>query len=110
MFDPKYNISTKLLANIKRITELVYELNHLRFSKVVLAELEKNANEISVFSSTSIEGNPLPITEVKKILKNKPEHARDSEKEVLNYNKALVDLKDNVKKEISFNFSFILDI
>ena len=110
MFDPKYNISTKLLANIKRITELVYELNHLRFSKVVLAELEKNANEISVFSSTSIEGNPLPITEVKKILKNKPEHARDSEKEVLNYNKALVDLKDNVKKEISFNFSFILGV
>lgn len=31
------------------------------------------AREISSFSSTSIEGNPLPLTEAKKILKSRPE-------------------------------------
>jgi Fic family protein len=92
MFYPKYTITNRLLANIKRITEVVTGLNSRRFSNVVLLEMEKRAREISAYSSTSIEGNPLPLTDVKKILKNKPEYARDSEKEVLNYNKALIEL------------------
>jgi len=94
MFDPKYTISSRLLLNIKRITEIITGLNSQSFSDVVLAELEKRAREMSAFSSTSIEGNPLPLTDVKRILKNRPEHVRDSEKEVLNYNKALVELDD----------------
>lgn len=98
MFNPKYSISNKLLANIKKTTEIITELNSCDFSNVVLMELEKRAREISAFSSTSIEGNPLPLTDVKKILKNRPEHIRESEKEVLNYNKALVELNDLIKK------------
>lgn len=89
MFTPKYTITDKLLANIKRINTLVSELNNRRFPKVVLYELEKAAREVSAHASTSIEGNPLPLTEVKRVLKSQPAHARDSEKEVLNYNEAL---------------------
>ena len=92
MFRPKYRITDKLLANIKRINSLVNELNNKRFPNVVLLELERSAREVSSYASTSIEGNPLPLTEVKKILKTKPSHIRDSEKEVLNYNHALQDL------------------
>ncbi len=111
MLNPKYSISNKLLANIKRITEIITELNSYNFSNVVLMELEKRAREISAFSSTSIEGNPLLLTDVKKILKNKPEHARESEKEVLNYNKALVELNDFIKKRKQvFNLPLILKI
>src|SRR5665811_1109703 len=111
MFKPKYTITSRLLANIKRITEIITVLNNQRFSGVILTELEKRAREISAFSSTSIEGNPLPLTDVKRILKNKPEHIRDSEKEVLNYNKALIELNDLIKKtNISFNLSLILKI
>lgn len=111
MFEPKYTISNRLLANIKRITEIITDLNSRSFSNVVLAELEKRAREISAFSSTSIEGNPLPLTDVKRILKNKPEYVRDSEKEVLNYNKALVDLNDSIKDKTQvFNLSLILKI
>lgn len=111
MFSPKYTISSRLLANIKRITEIITVLNNQRFSDVVLAELEKRAREISAFSSTSIEGNPLPLTDVKRILKNKPEYIRDSEKEVLNYNKALIELNDLIKgRNQFFNLSLILKI
>jgi Fic family protein len=111
MFNPKYKISTKLLANIKRITEIITELNIQNLSKIVLIKLEKEAKEISAFSSTSIEGNPLPLTDVKRILKNKPKYIRDSEKEVLNYNKALTDLNKAIKKrELTFELELILKI
>ena len=99
MFQPKYTITDRLLSNIKRINTLVNELNDKRFPHVVLLEFEKVARAVSTYASTSIKGNPLPLTEVKKILKLKPEHIRDSEKEVLNYNHALQDLNEKLEKE-----------
>lgn len=111
MFNPKYTISNRLLSNIKRITEIISDLNSQSFSGIVLAKLEKRAREISAFSSTSIEGNPLPLTDVKRILKTRPEHIRDSEKEVLNYNGALVELNDLIKsKKQIFDLTLILKI
>jgi Fic family protein len=111
MFNPKYKISSKLLANIKRITEIIAEFNVQKFSEVVLVKFEKEAREISAFSSTSIEGNPLPLTDVKRILKNQPKNLRDSEKEVLNYNKALNNLNNLIKKgKINFSLELILKI
>jgi len=111
MFDPKYTVSPRLLENIKRIATLIYELNNRRFSKVVLMELIKRAHEISAYASTSIEGNPLPLTEVKKILKSHPKHVRSSEREVLNYNKALIWLDDFTKRKTpKFDLSLVLDI
>ncbi len=111
MFNPKYTISHRLLANIKRISEIISELNNRNFPHVVLLDMERRARAISAYSSTSIEGNPLPLTDVKRILKNKPEFARDSEKEVLNYNQALIELDNLIKsgQEI-FNTKFILKI
>lgn len=91
-------ITDKLLANIKRINTLVSELNNRRFPNVVLFELERTAREVSAYASTSIEGNPLPLTEVKKILKSKPEHIRNSEREVLNYNGALEYLNKKLRE------------
>jgi Fic family protein len=89
VFTPKYSISHLLLANIKHINKLIIELNHRRFTQVVWMDFEATARAVSVYSSTSIEGNPLPLSEVKKLLKTQPQHLRDSEKEVLNYNQAL---------------------
>ena len=111
MFNPRYAITNKLLGNIKRISEIITDLNSRSFPRVVLVEMEKRAREISAFSSTSIEGNPLPLTDVKRILKNKPEHVRDSEKEVLNYNKALLELNDLIKlKKFSIKIPAIIRI
>lgn len=110
MFNPKYTITTRLLANIKRIAELVTELNGRHFSDVVLFEFERRAREVSAHSSTSIEGNPLPLTDVKRLLKSAPEVARDSEKEVLNYNRALVYLNGFSQDKNSLSLELILEI
>ena len=111
MFQPQYSITDQLLASIKRVSSLVTELNNKRFPNIVLLELERNAREVSTFASTSIEGNPLPLTEVKKILKAAPIHIRNSEKEVLNYNQALQDLNKQLEKgEITLSLHFILKI
>lgn len=111
MFNPRYTITPKLLANIKRIAELTAELNSKHFPKVVLFDFERKAREISAHASTSIEGNPLPLTEVKRILKNLPAHVRDSEREVLNYNRALTYLDSVVKKENpTLTLSLVLEI
>lgn len=111
MFTPKYTITDKLLANIKRINTLVSELNNRHFPRVVLYELERAAREVSVHASTSIEGNPLPLTEVKKILKSKPARIRESEKEVLNYNEALEYLDDKLQEgKATLSLGLILEI
>jgi len=88
-FEPTYTITNQLLANITRIHTLVAQMRERRFPNVVLLEFERTARAVSAYASTSIEGNPLPLTEVKKILKHHPDHVRDSEREVLNYNAAL---------------------
>jgi Fic family protein len=111
MFTPKYTITDQLLANIKRISSIVEQLNNRRFSKVVIVEYERSAREVSTFASTSIEGNPLPLTEVKKVLKSRPANIRDSEKEVLNYNQALEHLNQLLQtNELNLSLKLILDI
>lgn len=111
MFSPKYTITDQLLINITRINSLVRDLNNRRFPKVVLLEFEKNAREVSTYASTSIEGNPLPLTEVKRVLKSKPANIRDSEKEVINYNQALETLNQLLQSnELELSLKLILDI
>lgn len=110
-FSPRYTITNRLLAQIKRINTLVNELNIRRFPNVILLELERNAQEVSSFASTSIEGNPLPLTEVKKILKSKPSHIMESEKEVLNYNQALKNLNRLLDRgKVNISVDLILKI
>jgi len=111
MFVPIYTITDKLLANIVRINQLVRDINDRRFPKVVLLEFEKIAQEVSTYASTSIEGNPLPLTEVKKVLKSTPVNIRDSEKEVINYNNALTHLNALLTSHaVELSVQLILDI
>lgn len=98
MFNPKYTITHALLENIKRIYGLVQSLNQRHFPDVVLVELQKVAEAVSTYASTSIEGNPLPLTDVKAILKHLPENIRDSEREVLNYNEILKEITRKLEK------------
>ncbi len=111
MFIPKYTITDELLANISRINSLIRDLNDRRFPQVVLVEFEKAAREVSAYASTSIEGNPLPLTEVKRVLKSRPANIRDSEKEVINYNQALVTLNQLLQSDqLEVSLKLILDI
>ncbi|MCK9368941.1 Fic family protein [Candidatus Dojkabacteria bacterium] len=110
-FNPKYTITNKLLENIKEVNRFVFELNNKHFPNIVQAKFEKEADILSSYASTSIEGNPLPLTEVKKLLKSTPINIRDSEREVLNYNKELEVLNKQIDAgNILFGNELILSI
>jgi len=94
---PKYTISNKLLVTIREIGESLGELKSFHLTDQDLAKLEIEARELSSYASTSIEGNPLPLTDVKRLLKTQKENIRDTEREVLNYNKALQSLYADVR-------------
>ncbi len=107
----KYHITPFLLENLKKIAVEIEILNRTTFSNVVLLEMEAEADAQSAYSSTSIEGNPLPLTDVKKILKNKPSQIRSTEREVLNYNESLLWLKKLLDtKKFDFNAKLVLGI
>lgn len=111
MFQPKYSITHPLLEDIKRIYSLVQSLNQRHFPNVVLVELQKAAETVSTYASTSIEGNPLPLTDVKAILKNRPENIRDSEREVLNYHEILKEINRKLERgPIPVTLELILSI
>lgn len=97
IWTPEYTISNKLLSTIREIGESVGELKSFHLTDQDLARLEVEARELSSYASTSIEGNPLPLTDVKRLLKRQKEHVRDTEREVLNYNKALQSLYADVR-------------
>ncbi len=96
---PEYTISDKLLFTIREIGEAIGEIKGFNLTGKALAELELKARELSTFASTSIEGNPLPLTDVKRLLKTGKEYIRDTEQEVLNYNKALKSLYTSVRSK-----------
>jgi Fic family protein len=89
MWTPKYIIRNRLLRSIREIGQTLGTINAAQLSAPALARLALEARSLSTFASTSIEGNPLPLTDVKQLLKNAPAQARDTEREVLNYNRAL---------------------
>ncbi len=102
-FSPRYTISPLLLSTIKRITILVHELEKKSLPDVVVSQLQEEARTISTYASTSIEGNPLPLTEVKRLLKQRPGHIRQSEREVLNYNQVLSDLQEQEPQPLTID-------
>lgn len=104
-WNPKYTITNKLLSTIRKIGESIGEIKGFDLNDKALARLTLDARELSSYASTSIEGNPLPLTDVKRLLKNNKTHIRDTEREVLNYNTALHELYSMVNSE-----SFKLDI
>jgi Fic family protein len=111
MFEPRCTITPKLLANIKKIGILAADLNNRRFPGIVMVKLEQAAREMSACSSTGIEGNPLSLTEVKRIIRNNPQNISNSEREVLNYNNALETFGNIIENNtLKFNLNLILQI
>jgi Fic family protein len=104
-WQPKYTITDKLLFTMREIGEAIGEIKSFHLTDTALAKLELEARELSSYASTSIEGNPLPLTDVKRLLKKHKEHIRDTEKEVLNYNRVLQLLYKSVRAN-----TFTLDL
>ncbi len=103
-WSPKYKIRNALLRTIREIGETLGAINAAQLSDPVIAKLALEAKALSTYASTSIEGNPLPLTDVKRLIKQSPSQIRDTEKEILNYNAALAWVYEQVahqKFEIS---------
>ena len=96
-WNPKYTITNQLVLTIREIGEAIGEIKSMRLTVKALAQLELDARALSTYASTSIEGNPLPLTDVKQLLKGSKQHIRDTEREVLNYNAALKDIYQSVR-------------
>lgn len=99
MWQPKYTIDHHLLRTIRQIGEALGTIRSSGISESNLAKLELEARALSSYASTSIEGNPLPLTDVKRLLKQSPTQLRDTEKEILNYNRALQWVHNQVRHE-----------
>ena len=82
IWTPKYTITDKLLFTMREIGEVIGEVKSYQLSAKALARLELDASQLSSHASTSIEGNPLALTDVKRVLKSNKEHIRDTEREV----------------------------
>jgi len=82
-WNSRYTISNKLLLTIREIGESIGEIRAQYLTHTALAKLGLSARELSSYASTSIEGNPLPLTDVKRLLKTGKESIRDTEREVL---------------------------
>jgi cell filamentation protein, protein adenylyltransferase len=96
---PNYTITDKLIFTIRHIGEAMGAIKAVTLPKRVLAQLELEARALSSHASTSIEGNPLGLTDVRKLLKSRPQYIRDTEREILNYNKALESIYKAIKSD-----------
>jgi len=95
------------------LTKAYVKVGILRINEYwdVMKKKWKAAQDLSTHASTSIEGNPLPLTEVKAVLKGRPKRARDSEREVMNYNQILIWLDNEIGKgKLKINLQLILKI
>ncbi len=96
---PEYQITNGLLLIIRQIGEVLGEIKSTQLTANAVANIQYKSRVISIYASTSIEGNPLSLTDIKRILKHKPVHLRDTEKEIVNYNRALDYVYDKVRRK-----------
>ncbi|MDR1434548.1 MAG: Fic family protein [Endomicrobium sp.] len=85
MFNPKYQLTRKLLENISAIERLYGQIEQLRLPKSLWLNLERNNLIQSAYVSNSIEGNSLSLPEVTNLLLGGRVPATRDEKEVANY-------------------------
>lgn len=72
MWVPNYTIRPRLLRIIRKIGEALGSIRAGQLNEPKRQWLTLEARALSSYASTSIEGNPLPLTDVKRLLKNAP--------------------------------------
>lgn len=102
MFKPNYRISDYFLSCIEKIAALQAEIKKSNIRLPTLLQLQKDAFNHNVYSSTSIEGNQLSLNQIAALNENKEVKADARQKlEVTNYIKALRWITNNTGKEIN---------
>lgn len=105
MFEPKFNITNKVLKNIGIIEACRQVIDHAPLLPYYEKEFRKDALVRSVHYGTHIEGNELNLSQAEKVLEGQDVLARDRDiQEVLNYRKVM-----DYIGELSSRESLIID-
>lgn len=111
MFTPKFSITPEINSRVAEIEKLKTIVDHSSILSTLEVQLRFRASVESAHSSTSIEGNPLNVGQVEKILRGQVVTAPDyAIAEVLNYQTALDWLAHQKSNAGIFTSKQILDI
>ncbi len=105
MFEPNYQLTGKIVANLAQIERLYGYLEGLNIPKNLELNLERNNLIESSYISNSIEGNPLSYPEVSNLILDEKIPITRSEKEIVNYFEILKNLSDFKNKEIALELA-----
>lgn len=108
MFQPNYQLSKKLLANIAKVERFYGQIEALRVPKKLELNLNRDNLIQSSYASNKIEGNPLTLPEVTNLLLDDRVPTNRDEKEVVNYFSFLKKL-DTYKDQL-FTLELVRDI
>ena len=85
MFEPQFTYTDKIVNYIAEIASAKEVISNAKIIPLYDNKLKQDALIRSSHYSTSIEGNPLNLDEVKTLIKNNQEPTTKAEQEVLNY-------------------------
>lgn len=101
MFNPKFTVTGKIVSNVSQIEGARALIENSPLIPVYERQFKNDAQIRTIHHSTHIEGNPLPFTQVKRVLDGREEEVvakpRDVQ-EILNYRK-VVEFIDRVDRE-----------
>ena len=103
MFEPKFTYTDKIVNYIAEIASAKEVIRNAKIIPLYDTKLKQDALIRSSHYSTSIEGNPLNLDEVKTLIKNNQKPTTKAEQEVLNYFNALNQLNKYCDKTITRN-------
>ena len=101
MFEPQFTYTEKIVNCIAKIASARQIIADARIFPLYAAKLKQEALIRSSHYSTSIEGNPLNLDEVKTLINNNQQPTTKAEQEVLNYFNVLNHLGDYSDKIIT---------
>ena len=103
MFEPQFTYTDKIVNYIAKIASGKEVISNAKIIPIYDTKLKQDALIKSSHYSTSIEGNPLNLDEVKTLIKNNQEPTTKAEQEVLNYFNVLNHLNKYLDKNIISN-------
>ena len=103
MFEPQFRYTEKIVNYIAKIASAKEIISNAKIIPVYDTQLKQDALIKSSHYSTSIEGNPLNLDEVKTLINNNQKPTTKAEKEVINYFNVLNNLNKYSDKIITKN-------
>ena len=103
MFEPQFTYTDKIVNYIAKIASAKEVISNAKIIPLYDTKLKQDALIRSSHYSTSIEGNPLNLDEVKTLIKNNQKPTTKAEQEVLNYFNVLNQLNNYCDKPITKN-------